>query len=189
MSALARTLAAASLSVSLALAACAPGENLQPLPDYTPGAYHLGGGDQLRIITFGNEQLTGQFRVDDQGDIAMPLIGNVKAAGLTPTQLASQLQDQLRAQKFLKDPSVSVEVLSYRPIFVLGEVNKPGQYPYQPGMTMLTAVAVAGGYTYRAFQDYASDIRTANGTATDGKVMPSSFLAPGDVIKIYERHF
>jgi polysaccharide export outer membrane protein len=171
------------------LAGCAPGANLAALPDYTPGAYKLGGGDQLRIITFGNDQLTGQFRVDDQGTIAMPLIGNVQASGLTPSELAGQLSDTLKQQKFLKDPSVSVEVLAYRPIFVLGEVSKPGQYAYQPGMTVLTAVAVAGGYTYRAFQDYASDIRTSNGHAEEGRVKPQSFLAPGDVIKIYERHF
>jgi polysaccharide export outer membrane protein len=171
------------------LAACTPGGNLTALPDYTPGAYKLGGGDQLRIITFGNEQLTGQFRVDDQGKIAMPLIGNIDAAGLAPSDFATKLSETLKAQKFLKDPSVSVEVLAYRPIYVLGEVAKPGQYPYQPGMTMLTAVAIAGGYTYRAFEDYASDIRTSNGAAEEGKVMPRSFLAPGDVIKIYERHF
>jgi polysaccharide export outer membrane protein len=173
----------------LAMAGCAPGGDLQALPDYTPGAYKLGGGDQIRIITFGNDQLTGQFRVDDQGKVAVPLLGNVQAAGLTPSELATQLDDELRAQKFLKDPSVSVEVLAYRPIFVLGEVNKPGQYPYQPGMTVLTAVAVAGGYTYRAYQPYAADIRTVGGHAETGKVTPQSFLAPGDVVKIFERHF
>ena len=171
------------------LGACTPGANLSALPDYTPGAYKLGGGDQLRIITFGNDQLTGQFRVDDQGKIAMPLIGNVDAAGLAPSELASKLSETLKEQKFLKDPSVSVEVLAYRPIYVLGEVSKPGQYPYQPGMTVLTAVAIAGGYTYRAFEEYASDIRTSNGQAQEGRVTPRAFLAPGDVVKIYERHF
>ena len=159
------------------------------LADYTPGAYKLGSGDQIRIITFGNEQLTGQFRVDDQGKVAMPLLGNVQASGLTPSEFADRLDADLKEQKFLKEPSVSVEVLAYRPIFVLGEVAKPGQYAYQPGMTVLTAVAVAGGYTYRAFQDYASDIRTSNGHAEEGRVTPRSFLAPGDVVKIYERHF
>jgi polysaccharide export outer membrane protein len=119
----------------------------------------------------------------------MPLLGNVQASGLTPSEFADRLDADLKEQKFLKEPSVSVEVLAYRPIFVLGEVAKPGQYAYQPGMTVLTAVAVAGGYTYRAFQDYASDIRTSNGHAEEGRVTPRSFLAPGDVVKIYERHF
>jgi polysaccharide export outer membrane protein len=82
-----------------------------------------------------------------------------------------------------------VQVLAYRPIFVLGEVAKPGQYAYQPGMTMLTAVAVAGGFTYRGVQDYAADVRSLNGEVTEGNVTPESFLAPGDVIKVYQRRF
>jgi polysaccharide export outer membrane protein len=89
----------------------------------------------------------------------------------------------------MRDPSVAVQVLAYRPIFVLGEVSKPGQYPYQPGMTMLTAVAAAGGFTYRAVEDYAADIRTQDGKVTEGNVTPEAFLAPGDVIKVYMRRF
>jgi polysaccharide export outer membrane protein len=171
------------------LAGCQPGADLQPMPDYAPAGYHLGGGDQIRIITFGSEQLSGQFKVDDQGNVAMPLVGNVSAAGLTPSAFAAKLSRDLKSENYLKNPSVSVEVLAYRPIFVLGEVNKPGQYPFSPGMTMLTAVAVAGGFTYRAVETYASDVRTQNGRVITGKITPESFLAPGDVIKIYERHF
>ncbi len=171
------------------MAGCAPGADLQPLSDYAPGAYRLGGGDQIRVITFGSDQLSGQFRVDDQGQVAMPLVGNITAGGLSSTDFAAKLSDTLREEKFLKDPSVSVEVLAYRPIFVLGEVTKPGQYAYSPGMTMLTAVAVAGGFTYRAVQGYASDVRTSGGPAREGKITPRTFLAPGDVVKIYERHF
>ena len=169
--------------------ACTPGADLQPLADYTPGAYRLGGGDQVRVITFGSDQLSGQFHVDDQGQVAMPLVGNIMAGGLTSTQFAAKLEDTLASQKFLKEPKVSVEVLAYRPIFVLGEVSKPGQYNYSPGMTMLTAVAVAGGFTYRAVEAYAGDVRTVGGAAAEGKITPHSFLAPGDVVKVYERHF
>ncbi len=168
---------------------CTPGADLAALPDYERGAYRLGGGDQIRVITFGDEQLSGQFRVDDQGQVAIPLVGNITASNQSPAEFAAKLSSTLRERKLLRDPSVSVEVLAYRPIFVLGEVAKPGQYPYSPGMTMLTAVAVAGGFTYRAVESYASDIRTTGGTATDGKITPSSFLAPGDVVKVYERHF
>ena len=95
----------------------------------------------------------------------------------------------LKKRQLIKDPSVSVEVIAYRPIFVLGEVSRPGQYPYQPGMTMLTAVAVAGGFTYRAVEDYASDVRAQEQTATEGLITPKSFIAPGDVIRIFERRF
>ncbi len=175
--------------LALAAAACTPGADLQPLADYTPGAYRLGGGDQIRVITFGSDQLSGTFHVDDQGQVAMPLVGNIMAGGLTSTQFAGKLEDTLSSQKFLKEPKVSVEVLAYRPIFVLGEVSKPGQYSYSPGMTMLTAVAVAGGFTYRAVEAYAGDVRTVGGAASEGKITPHSFLAPGDVVKVYERHF
>ncbi len=177
------------LCAAATLAACAPGRDLAPLPDYQAKGYGLGVGDQVRIITFGEDQLTGEFRVDDQGRLALPLLGNISAAGQTPQQLASSITEDLRKRKLLRDPSVSVEVLAYRPIFVLGEVAKPGQYPYQPGMTVLTTVAIAGGFTYRGVQDYASVIRTTGGTATEGVATPSAFVAPGDVIKVFERRF
>ncbi len=171
------------------LAACTPGGDLPPIADYQNTGYSLGGGDQVRIITFGEDQLTGDFRVDDRGNIALPLIGNVRAAGMTPESLGSAVSAQLKQRKLLQDPSVAVEVVAYRPVFVLGEVAKPGQYPYQPGMTMLTTVAVAGGFTYRGVQDYASVVRTNGDVATEGKVTPKSFVAPGDVINVYERRF
>ena len=171
------------------LAACSPGADLQPLPPYSTGSYRLGAGDQIRVIVFGADQLGGQFSVDDSGSVALPLVGNVHATGLSTDELANSLKKKLRGGGFVRNPSVAVEVLSYRPIFVLGEVVKPGQYPFQPGMTMLTAVAVAGGFTYRAVEDYASDIRSVDAQAVQGKILPGTFLAPGDVVKIYERHF
>ena len=173
----------------LTVVACAPGGDLPALPEYQAKGYRLGGGDQIRIITFGEDQLTGEFRVDDQGRIAVPLLGGVQATGLTPQLLETSISQDLRKRNLLRDPSVSVEVLAYRPIFVLGEVAKPGQYPYQPGMTVLTSIAIAGGFTYRGYQDYASVIRTTGGTATEGRAVPSAFIAPGDVIKVFERRF
>jgi polysaccharide biosynthesis/export protein len=168
---------------------CAPGANEPMLPQYSSNGYRLGGGDQVRIITFGEDQLTGEFSVDDQGKIALPLLGTTQATGLTPEQLGQEIATGLEGKHLLRDASVAVQVLTYRPIFVLGEVNKPGQYAYQPGMTMLTAVAIAGGFTYRAVEDYASDVRTVDGRLMQGNVTPGSFLAPGDVLKIYERRF
>lgn len=179
----------AALACLLSLWACAPGADLPPLPEYGAPNYRLGAGDKIRVITFGEDQLTGEFRVDDRGNIALPLVGSVRASGRTPEELDSLIQTELQDKNLLRNPSVSVEVVAYRPIFVLGEVARPGQYPYQPGMTMLTAVAVAGGFTYRGVQDYAEVIRTVGGKAIDGRVAPSSFIAPGDVVKIYERRF
>jgi polysaccharide export outer membrane protein len=179
----------AVLGVVLLLFGCAPGSDLPPIADYTTSSYKLGGGDQVRVIVFGEDQLTGDFKLDDQGDIALPLIGNVKGAGLTATELAGRISDELRRRHLLSDPSVAVEIASYRPVFVLGEVNKPGEYPYQPGMTMLTTVAVAGGFTYRAVEDYASVVRTTGDKAVQGRITPLSFVAPGDVIKVFERRY
>ncbi len=179
-----------SLTTLLWLTGCAPGSDLAPMPDYTKSHYQLGSGDEVRIITFGEDQLTGEFRVDEQGEIAVPLLGEVNTADLTTQQLQQRITDDLKARKVLTDPSVSVQVLAYRPIFVLGEVARPGQYPYQPGMTMLTAVAVAGGFTYRAVQDYAEDIRTSNTKhADEGRIAPRSLIAPGDVVKVFQRRF
>jgi polysaccharide export outer membrane protein len=175
--------------VAVALCSCAPGSDMPELSQYDSSAYRLGAGDQIRVITFGSDQLGGQFNVDAKGFISMPLVGNVAASGLSPDEFANRLRDRFQAGGFIRNPSVAVEVLAYRPVFILGEVVKPGQYPFQPGMTTLTAVAVAGGFTYRAVESYADDIRNIDGHVTEGKVQPSSLLAPGDVIKIYERHF
>ena len=177
---------------SLLVAACQPGSDLPPVPDYLVDRYELGSGDQIRIITFGEDQLTGDFRVGDDGDIALPLLGNLHVAGLTTEQVDQRIASGLRTRNLIRDPSVSTEVIRYRPIFVLGEVTRPGEYPYQPNMTMLTAVAVAGGFTYRAVESYAEIIRTIGGHNRQpvvGLIRPSSFIAPGDVVKIFMRRF
>jgi polysaccharide export outer membrane protein len=170
-------------------AACAPGRGLPELPSAAPGAYRLGPGDVVRLITFGEDSLTGEFRVSDSGTIALPLVGEVRAQGLSPDALAVQVGKALVHANILRSPSVSAEIIAYRPIYVLGEVSKPGQYPYQPGMTMVTAAAVAGGFTYRAIQAYASVVRTQDGQAVEGIASRQSFIQPGDVITVYERRF
>ncbi len=171
------------------LGACAPGRGLPDLPPAAADAYRLGPGDMIRLITFGEESLTGEFRVSDRGTIALPLIGAMTASGLSPDVLAAHVGEALVRAKLLRAPSVSAEIIAYRPIFVLGEVSKPGQYPYQPGMTVVTAVAVAGGFTYRAINDYASVMRIQDGVAVEGKAIRQSFVQPGDVISIFERKF
>jgi polysaccharide export outer membrane protein len=168
---------------------CAPGRNLPPLPPADTSQYRLGAGDVVRIITFGEDSLTGEFRVGDSGSLALPLIGSVRAADSSPAELEERVAQALRRSNLLRNPSVAVEVTVYRPIFVLGEVNKPGQYPYQPGMTIVTAAAVAGGFTYRAVDAYASVVRTEGGGATEGKASRHAAVRPGDVITVFERRF
>ena len=171
------------------LAGCSPGRDLPPLPRGGGGEYSLGPGDSVRIITYGEDPLTGEFRVNDRGAIALPLIGAIQAGGKTPRELEEAIADSLKKGDVLKKPSVSVEVAAYRPIFVLGEVNKPGQYPYQAGMTVVTAAAVAGGYTYRAVEDYASVVRSWEGESIEGKAGRQAAVRPGDVITVFERRF
>jgi polysaccharide biosynthesis/export protein len=173
----------------LGSASCSTGSSLPPLAEGSVGPYRLAVDDQVRIITFGQEQLTGQFRVNDRGQIAVPLLGAISASGLTSSELERQIEQELKQKKVLLDPSVSVEVTSYRPMFILGEVAKPGQYPYEPGMTVLTAVAIAGGFTYRAQTNYASLLRTVNGHSVEGRVPRGMAVLPGDVITILERYF
>ncbi len=175
------------------LAACAVQTSaLAPLPDPDVTDYHLGAGDEIRVITYDDTQLSNDFTVGADGTISFPLLGTLQASGLTVRELEGQIADALKNQKLLSEPSVSVQVVQYRPISVLGEVNRPGQYPYQPGMTMLDAVALAGGFTYRAVTDSATDQRSSDepaGQPVEGSVGPGSNLAPGDVITIPQRYF
>jgi polysaccharide export outer membrane protein len=175
--------------MSVALAACQPGANLRPLPTLSDNDYKLGVDDQIRIVTFGQEQITGQFRVNDRGAVAIPLLGSVQASGRTTVELERNVEQLLKEKNILIAPNVAVEVLSYRPVFVLGEVLKPGQYPYQPNMTVLTAVAIAGGFTYRARTDYASVLRAEPEGPVEGKAPREMSVRPGDVIDVLERYF
>ena len=178
-------------AMASALGGCAPGAGLPPLPhvDQVSGPYRLGPGDRLRVITFGEEPLSGAFNVDDSGNVPMPLIGIVHADGLTPEQFAGNIARKLRDQQLLANPNVTVSVTKYRPIYILGEVAKPGEYPFEPGMTLLSAVSVAGGFTYRGIQSYASVVRVTDKKATESKINRQTLIKPGDVITIFERHF
>lgn len=176
-------------SLLLAITACAPGRGLAPLPPVSTDVYRLGPGDEVRIITVGEDTLTGEFAVDASGRIAVPMLGSVRAAGLSPDALGATVGAALQRGGLVRAPSVSVEVTRYRSIFVLGEVNKPGEFPYQPGMTVLGAVALAGGFTYRAVETSASVVRTEEGGTIEGRAGRETALQPGDVVTVFERRF
>jgi polysaccharide export outer membrane protein len=177
------------LAACLALSACAPGSALPPLPQTTASTYTLGTGEQVRVVIFGQTQLTGLFTVNDLGNISVPLLGDVPARGQTTDELAQAISTELQQRKLLNNPSVSVEIAKYRPVFILGEVEKPGQYSYEPGMTALTLVAVAGGFTYRAQTGYVSVLRKVDGHVIEGRAPRGEEIEPGDVITIFERYF
>ena len=161
------------------------------LPGPAPGGtepYTLDSGDRMRIVVFGQEGLTNSYIVDVAGKIAMPLIGAVSARGLTTPQLARAIAERLR-QGFIREPHVAIEVEAYRPFFILGEVTAPGQYPYVPNMTVETAVAIAGGFTPRAYRYDVEVSRSSSGVTARQKVPLIAPVRPGDTITVSERWF
>lgn len=152
-----------------------------------PEEYRLGPGDQLRITVFGEPDLTGQYLVGSQGRIAYPLVGEIDAAGSTLLEFTDRLQTALSA--FLRAPNVSVEVANYRPFFILGEVQRPGTYPYSANLTVLNAVATAGGFTPRANRGV---IFIRHGNEPDEhayQLQITTPVLPGDTVRVGERFF
>lgn len=150
--------------------------------------YLLGSGDRLRITVFGEPDLSGEFEVDGTGATSLPLLGEVRAAGLSLRQFEHYLVDLL-ADGYLVAPRVNVEVLNYRPFYILGEVKSPGSYPFVVGITVLNAVAMAGGYTHRARQDRAEIVRGGDPDNTIKNAPVNTIVFPGDIIRIPERFF
>ncbi|MCG8558836.1 MAG: polysaccharide export protein [Hyphomicrobiales bacterium] len=150
--------------------------------------YRLDSGDRLRIVVFGQQNLSRTYGVDGGGYISMPLIGAVAARGATTFELERRIAGQLRV-KYVKDPKVTVEVETYRPFFILGEVRRAGQFPYVNGMTVQTAVAIAGGFSERAKESEMELTRRANGRTVTRSVPPNYPVRPGDTIKVTERFF
>jgi protein involved in polysaccharide export with SLBB domain len=168
--------------------AAAKGEGLH-LAQASGVDYRLGANDRVRIIVFGQPTLTGEYTLDGNGVLAFPLIGNVNANGQSPNQLQKAIASKLDPD-YLQNPSVSAEVITRRPFYVIGEVQKPGNYPYVTDMTALQAVAMAGGYTYRARQnDLYIKRLDANGRMVRVAATPETRIQPGDTVEIKERYF
>ena len=185
-----------SVALSLALAACggspqqlssAGGDAGAQATRLAAPAYTMDSGDRLRVVVFRHEDLSGEFEVDGTGTFSMPLIGNVDAVGLTARQLEERIAERLR-DGYLVDPQVSIEVLNYRPFFILGEVNQAGQFPYAAGMTVLNAVALAGGFTFRAKEDGIT-LQRGGSNAPEVVVTPDTPVLPGDIVRVPERFF
>ena len=151
-------------------------------------AYKLDAGDRLRVVVYGQEGLTNSYAIDAGGSITMPLIGAVRARGLTPAALAGSITGRLR-NGFIREPSVAVEIEAYRPFFILGEVAAPGQYPYVPNMTVESAVAIAGGFSARARRDEVMLSHATEQGVFRAAVPLGTPIDPGDTIQIGERWF
>jgi polysaccharide export outer membrane protein len=156
--------------------------------DDSDGPYLLDTGDRLRIFVYGQPNLSRLYVVDHEGKIAVPLIGNVKARGKTTNQLQAAIRSRLGAE-YVKDPQVTVDILQNRPFFILGEVRAAGQFPYVSGMTVETAVAIAGGYTERASEKTFRITRHVNGSVEEIEAPSDFLLKPGDTVYVFERFF
>lgn len=177
-----------ALAAALAVAGCAPRIEAPEFAVERTAPYQLASGDKLRVIVFGQDNLSNIYAVDGSGRISMPLIGAVEAQGRSTQQLERAIEARLRAG-YLREPKVSVEVDAYRPFFVLGEVTNSGQFPFVNGMTVQTAVAIAGGFTPRGQRNYAEVTRLMDSQLVTGTVPITYPVRPGDTIVIKERWF
>jgi polysaccharide export outer membrane protein len=164
---------------------------LLPLSNVAAGeafSYRLGSGDKLSIKVFNQADLTGEYTVDGEGKISMPLIGTVKIDNMTLHELEEHLKKQL-SPDFLLNPRISIQVLNYRPFYIIGEVNSPNSYPFVSGMTYLTAVAIAGGFTYRAKESYVFVVHANDPSKKEVEENIEGYVRPGDIIRVDERLF
>lgn len=150
--------------------------------------YKLGSGDIVKITVFNQEDLSGEYTVHGSGNISLPLIGDISAQDLSVKQLEQAICDKLKPD-YLLNPRVNVQVLNYRPFYILGEVKEPKSYPYVDGMTYRNAVAIAGGFTYRAKEDHALVVRANDTSKHETRLDIDEKVQPGDVIHIEERFF
>jgi protein involved in polysaccharide export with SLBB domain len=150
--------------------------------------YRVSEGDKLRITIYGHEDLSGEFEIDAAGNVSLPLAGDIRATGGTANDLEAAIIDALQPD-YLKNPRVSVELLDYRPFYIVGEVQSPGRYPFAGGMTVISAVAVAGGFTYRARKNRIRILRDKDNNQVELKADDDTLVQPGDVIEVPERFF
>lgn len=166
---------------------CATGTGTVPVSDATSD-YVLGIGDALRITVYGQEGLTGEYKVDARGAVSFPLINDVHAAGYTTTELEREITAKLDPD-YIVDPRVNIEVLNYRAVYVLGEVHSPGRYEYAPNMTVMQAIASAGGHTYRANENSVELTRHVKGALNTFTIDQKTMIKPGDTIVVKRRWF
>ena len=185
----------ATLCLSLFVSACSGSGGAQPasradlasLKAAANAPPPLQPGEKINLIVYGEPTLSGEYRVDPSGFVSLPVIGTMKAAGLTPQGLGDKLVAALRA-KFIKDPGVTVEVVEFRPFYILGEVDKPGAYPYIGGLNVLSALAIAGGRTFRANQTTVLIQHVGETVMHEYDADGSLPILPGDIIQVPRRY-
>lgn len=151
------------------------------------GGYRLGTGDKIKVTVFGEDDASGEYEIDSSGAISARLIGRMAVKGLTVSEVEQALIDQYRSRGFFKNPRISIELVNLRPFFILGEVEKRGSYPYVNGLTVAQAVAIAGGYTYRASRSRITIQRV--GAPKEESATEDTPVFPGDIVRVPERFF
>jgi polysaccharide export outer membrane protein len=185
----------AGLPVLVAIALCiitnptpAAAQNKHAAAGPTSRTYVLGPNDRVRVKVYGEPDIAGEYEIDGSGSVSIPLAGRIKASGLTTRQLERAIASAL-SKGIVRDPRVNVDIALYRPYYIMGEVKKSGEYPYKSGLTVLDAVASAGGYTYRANESKVV-LRRAGSTVEETYPLNAPVLVfPGDNIRIPERWF
>lgn len=176
------------ISTDVELPLAPEGIGLQTANATSTSFYRLGSGDRLAISVFGHPDLSGEFEIDGTGEIAYPLLGQVTAAGHTLEEIRAIVTDDLN-RDFVVDPRVSVEVLNFRPFFILGQVNAPGSYPFVAGLNVRQAVSIAGGFTRRADQAEVVIVRDSREGRIKYRATPNAPVLPGDTIEVRRRLF
>lgn len=177
--------AACQSTAPISQPAASPTDVANPLND---GEYRLGPADQLRVTVFGHDDLSNEYTVASNGTISFPLIGDIAASGLTVAEFQRLTETRL-SEGFLKSPRVSAEIMTFRPFYILGEVTRAGEYPYTNRLTVLNAIATAGGFSHRANRNVVA-IKGLNDTdETRVELTPTTFVQPGDTIRVLERFF
>lgn len=185
------TIYALLIGASLALSACGgaslPAEVAPMEPGNPAEGYLLEPGNRVRVTVFNEPTLSGDFTIDPAGNLAMTLAGSVPASGVTSKTLSQRLENLLKKEGYMHAPRVAVEVQTFRPFYVLGEVRTPGEFPYSSGMTVLSAIARAGGYDYRAWEGEVLLVRVVDGKQKEYRATERTPILPGDIVKVPQR--
>jgi polysaccharide export outer membrane protein len=188
-----RLLLGLCLSVVAMTSGCSSGlSGLESLPPAPTVAYRLGAGDEVRVMIPGlatTDVMNTTYVINDRGQLSMPVLGDIPAGGQTVTELQTNIAQELTKRELLRNPTVSVQPVKLRPFYVLGEVKSPGQYEYHAGMSVLAAVSVAGGYTFRAQQRGVAITRAVDGKPVIGRATERDMIQPGDTVRVYEKWF
>jgi protein involved in polysaccharide export with SLBB domain len=185
------------LLLGLVMAGCESGGSLGPVSPAEQQALiesaattspNLHPGEKIRVIVFGEDRLSGEFEIDPAGFVSLPLAGTIKAAGLSKQQLEQDLSKKFSGE-YLRDPRVTVDIVSFRPFYIMGEVAKAGEYPFKSGLNVMSAIAIAGGTTYRANRSTVLIQHIGENGFREYPLLPTIPVSPGDLIRVPERYF